>query len=260
MESKLVRDPVYKQLSVLIKDDIKKGTHTIGDKFLSEREISELYQINRATANKALFCLVAEGILEYRKGLGTYIKSLGLDYDLRRLVSFSDKARIVGKVPATQILAFERESFEKVGVEARTRLELSRSEEVYYFSRLRLADNIPMILERRWVPVKHCPDLKENDLEDSIYRLFTEKYGFTIIGAEETIIAINIQEPAAKLLSIGPGKAGLLVHSLGYSDNNRPLWWEETLYNGDLYEFRNTLGPVQQKQTFGFFRDVPLKL
>jgi GntR family transcriptional regulator len=246
-------------LSILIKDDIKKGTYKIGEKFLSEREISELYQINRATANKALFCLVAEGILEYRKGLGTFIKSLGLDYDLRRLVSFSDKARIAGKVPSTRILAFERERFEAVGVEARTRLELSRDDEVYYFSRLRLADNIPMILEKRWVPVKFCPDLLEKDLGDSIYRLFTEKYGFTIIGADETIMAVLIQEPAAGLLSLSPGKAGLLVHSLGYADNNRPLWWEETLYNGDLYEFRNTLGPVQQKQTFGFFRDVPLK-
>jgi len=35
------------------------------------------------------------------------------------------------------------------------------------------------------------------------------------------------------------------VLSTGFMTGNQPLWWEETLYRTDMYEFRNQLGGLR---------------
>ena len=63
LDDKLVRDPVYKQLNDALRRLIAAGEFTRGTKFLSEREIGQRFSVSRATANKALSTLVAEGVV-----------------------------------------------------------------------------------------------------------------------------------------------------------------------------------------------------
>ena len=93
MASLLVKEPIYQQLNGYLKQLIDSGECPIGGKFLTERQICERYGVSRATANKALSNLVSEGLLEFRKGVGTFVRGRPLDYNLRALVSFTDKAR-----------------------------------------------------------------------------------------------------------------------------------------------------------------------
>src|SRR5947209_3314631 len=106
----LVKDPVYCQLNHLLRTLIRSGKYQKGDQFLTEREIAERFKISRATANKALSSLVAEGVVSFRKGVGTFVEGELLNYDLRSLVSFTEKARAAGRTPATQVLNFETAS------------------------------------------------------------------------------------------------------------------------------------------------------
>ena len=70
---------------------IRAGNFVPGAKFITEREIAERYKTSRPTANKALSSLVSAGMLEVRRGVGTFVRENVLDYDLERLVSFTDK-------------------------------------------------------------------------------------------------------------------------------------------------------------------------
>ena len=49
----------------------------------------------------------------------------------------------------------------------------------------------------------------------------------------------------AQLLEVPRGSAAFLVTSTGYLQPRQPLWWEQTLYRGDAYEFHNFLGPIR---------------
>src|ERR1700759_701525 len=102
--NQLVRDPVYCQLNGLLRELIRSGEYRKGDQFLTEREIATRFGISRATANKALSSLVAEGVVSFKKGVGTFVQSNLLAYDLRTLVSFTEKARAAGRVPSTRVL------------------------------------------------------------------------------------------------------------------------------------------------------------
>ena len=68
MPRQLVRDPIYHQLNQALRELISSADFAAGDRFLTERQVSERFRVSRATANKALSNLVAEGVLEVRSG------------------------------------------------------------------------------------------------------------------------------------------------------------------------------------------------
>jgi GntR family transcriptional regulator len=243
--SELVKEPIYFQLNGRLRELVLSGEYAIGGKFLTEREICERYGVSRATANKALSNLVSEGLLEFRKGVGTFLRVGALDYNLRALVSFTDEALAAGKRPSTRVLLFETVTSGNVLDEVPQVLNVGPDGVLFYMERLRLADNLPVILERRYVVAELCPSLTEADVGGSLYSLWTERYRLAIEGADERIRAVNLRGAEARTLQVRDGAAGLLVSSVGYLVGNKPLWSERTLYRGDAYEFHNRLGGIQ---------------
>ena len=242
MHDTLMREPIYKQLNEMLRALIRAGTYTPGQRFLSEREVVERFGVSRPTANKALSALVAEGVLLFRKGVGTFVRDRAIGYDLRTLVSFTEKAHAAGKRPQTRVLHFQLLDGGAAPEAIREALRIGAGDGVYALERLRLADELPVILERRYIVSRWCPNLKSAQVGASLYAIWTEVYGLHIIGADETIQAINIQAEDARLLDLREGAAGLLVLSTGYLAGDIPLWYERTLYRGDAYAFYNRVG------------------
>ncbi len=239
----LVREPIYQQLNEHLRGLIRGREFAAGQRFLTERQVGRRFQVSRATANKALSNLVSEGVLEFKKGVGTFVRGGLLDYDLRSLVSFTGKARAAGKKPGTRVLRFEER---EAGPGVAALLGVEPASRVYALERLRLADGVPVIHERRWVAAARCPGLRRRDVQGSLYELWTKRYGLEIAGARETIRAVAARGDEARLLRVRPGAAALEVTAVGFLRGDEPLWRERTLYRGDAYEFRNRLGPVRE--------------
>jgi GntR family transcriptional regulator len=242
---RLVKEPIYQQLNEALRQTIRAGRFRAHDRFLTERQISQEFGVSRTTANKALSSLVTEGLVEFRKGVGTFVRSGALDYDLRSLVSFTDQARAAGKVPSTVVVSFETVSAKSATTEVKERLQASDDERLYYMARSRKADGVPVIYERRYIVSRHCPDLSKELIEGSLYALWTDRYRLDIAGAEETIRAVVLTDDEARHLEVEFGSAGLLVTAVGYLRGETPLWYEQTVYRSDTYEFRNRLGPIR---------------
>lgn len=246
MNDGLVRDPVYQQLNRALRRMMGGRRFGVGDRFLTEREVCREFSVSRPTANKALSTLVAEGVLEFRKGVGTFVRGGTIDYDLRTLVSFTERARAAGRTPATRVLACRAVPAGGVPAEVARALCLSGDAPVCFMERLRMADGVPVILERRYVAASFCPGLERANLAGSLYALWTNSYHLKIEGADETIRAVRIDAQDARTLKVARGAAGLLVVSTGFLEGGVPLWFERTLYRGDAYEFRNRLGGVRR--------------
>jgi GntR family transcriptional regulator len=265
----MVRDPVYQQLSRALRARIASGEIAFGEQFLTERQVAQRYQVSRPTANKALGGLVAEGLLLFRKGIGTFVAggAKTLDYDLRTLVSFTDKAKASGKTPVTKVLRFEKIGLggsgegirprrgglrrapfgsEPQGRRQSSRVALAREklgedEDLFFIERLRLADGVPVILERRYIVARFCPTLREADVRGSLYAAWTDKFHLAIDGAEQAISGMNVGKADGRLLGVRAGSAGLLVTATGFLAGEAPLWFEQTLYRADSYEFHTRL-------------------
>lgn len=244
MDTSLVRVPVYRQLNDRLRTALAEDYRS-GDQFLTEREISESFGVSRTTANKALAGLVSEGLLEFRKGLGTFVRGDVIDYDVRSLVSFTEKARAAGKKPTTELLTFGKLPAASIDDAVRAALAVEVDELVWEMDRVRLADRTPVILEHRYVVHRHCPKMTKQQAEGSLYRLWAETLRLTISGANEVIRAVLLTTDEAKHLQVAAMSPALEVLSVGYLADQSPLWWERTLYRGDQYEFHSRLGPIQ---------------
>lgn len=220
---------------------IRAGNFVPGAKFITEREIAERYKTSRPTANKALSSLVSAGMLEVRRGVGTFVRDNVLDYDLERLVSFTDKASAAGKKPVTEMVEYRKTTANESQLEMAAKLKVSGDEPLIYLERIRLADRIPVIFERRYVVARLCPQMTKSAAKGSLYQCWTEKCALNITGADETIHAINATKVEAKHLGVAPGTACFKIIAIGHVDAQTPLWHEETYYRADVYTFRNRI-------------------
>jgi GntR family transcriptional regulator len=220
---------------------IRGGDFVPGAQFLTERDIAERFKTSRPTANKALSSLVSQGLLEVRRGAGTFVRESVLDYDLERLVSFTDKALAAGKKPGTELVEYRKLHAAEAPTAVATSLKVHADETLVYMERIRLADGKPVIYERRHVVASLCPKMKRTDAKSSLYRCWTEKCGLEITGAEEVIQAVNATKAQAAHLQISSGTACFEIVATGFANDNQPLWQETTLYRADVYEFRNRI-------------------
>jgi GntR family transcriptional regulator len=246
-----VNQPRYLELADRLRT-LARTKYSPGDQFLPEREVAVRFNISRPTANKILSALVSEGVLEFRKGLGTFVRIPSLGNDLRALVSFTEKARGSGLDPSTRVLACRklRTAPEVGGI-----LGLGP---FLYLERLRLANLSPLILERRWIRAALCPGLTRKEAAGSIYQTFISRHALSIGGADQSIRAIAISPEDASLLGVPAGVAGLLIVATGFLSTGEPLWHERTLYRGDAYEFLNRLGANTPPQpAVGRFTGIP---
>ena len=179
-----------------------------------------------------------------RRGAGTFVRESVLDYDLQRLVSFTDKAKAAGKKPGTELIEYRTLKAGEVPLEVALRLKTAAPDTLVYMERIRLADSVPVIFERRYVAARLCPGMKQKDAKGSLYACWTEKCGLNVTGADETIHAVNASKAEAKPLKIAVGTACFKIVATGYVDDKTPLWHEETFYRADVYEFRNRIGGI----------------
>ena len=253
MDTNLQREPVYQQLNdrlrVALGDDYRHG-----DKFLTEREISEKFDVSRATANKAVAGLVSQGLLEFRRGIGTFVRRDKINYDVGSLISFTEKAKTAGKKPSTQLVAFEKVTGESVDKKILESLELQPKSDLWEMKRIRMADTVPVILEHRFVVADRCPKLTRAQAKGSLYKAFTQTHGLTVAGSDEIIRAVLLKASEADQLQIGTRSAALEIVSVGFLNDDSPLWWERTLYRADQYEFHSRLGPIQSAPPRGMLR------
>lgn len=237
------RNPVYLQLSDELRELIRSGRLGEGDRFLTEREVSQRFDVSRTTANKVIAGLVSEGVLNIRKGVGTFVNRTPLTTDMTSLISFTDKARKAGCRPETKVLEFRKADAETDGIMREKSLYISNN--VYFFRRLRLAGKVPVILERRYLFLNKNYQISEKELEGSLYSLLTDKYGISVSSVDQDIRAVAAAPDAAALLEIDTGSPLLLINASAKDADNMPVWFEETLYRSDMYSFANRMEALQ---------------
>jgi GntR family transcriptional regulator len=65
--------PIFSQVAEKLADEIADGRLSEGDRVPSSNELASFYRINPATAAKGLNVLIADGLLEKRRGIGMFV-------------------------------------------------------------------------------------------------------------------------------------------------------------------------------------------
>jgi GntR family transcriptional regulator len=236
----VVSEPVYRQLARVCRDRLVGGGARQGDRFPSERDLARDFGVSRATANKVLSNLVAEGLLEHRPGIGMFVaENKTLHASLREMESFTGHARELGLEPETRVLEFRRLARGDVPEEVAGGMGLGPGEGVIFVERLRLAGGVPVILEFRWIRTSMVPGLRRSDLAGSCYALLEGRYGVRLAGERQKIGARSMDSGEARKLGVRPGAAALVVEGPGFAEDDTAVWYQVLLYRGDRYHLEN---------------------
>jgi GntR family transcriptional regulator len=198
--------PLYYQIAESLRKQIESGQIGRGEQIPPEKELEDLFGVSRTTIRQALADLTRDGLLERRRGQGTYVTSAQQQFDepVMGIRSYTEEAAKQGFRPTTKMLAFKVLS---ATVEVRNELRLSEDEQVFLVKRLRLLNGDPSGVDTTYIPVRLVPALSKDDFSvegetQSLYFILEHQYGCLLDEAEELIDATATTEEESRLLAV----------------------------------------------------------
>lgn len=232
--------PIYEQIKEYILLQIQTGEYVQGDRIPSERTLSDALGVNRQTVKKALDELVHAGHLSVQIGKGTYVNQRKFDLQLETLTSFTEEMTRRSKRPSSRVL---NQGVVPASPADARQLLVSAGTPLVAMVRLRLADGIPMAIERSQLVEACCPGiLNGHDFStDSLYDVLRHQYSVQLVRAEQTIGARRATAYESDLLDILPEDPILEITRVSYNPQGQRVECTRSSYCGSRYEFQAVL-------------------
>jgi GntR family transcriptional regulator len=230
MESANQNEPLYRRLSVALSDALKSGALSASSPLPSERKLSEKLDLSRVTIRRALDELQADGFLQRRQGARTSVTPR-LEKTLSLLTGFSAELQARGMEPGQSWIS--RKTVNPTPVESMA-LGVPPTALIIRLIRVRLADGVPIAVERAAVPQVFLPD--PNLVTTSLYEALASAGAGPARGIQRIRAGI-MNKLEAELLEAEPGSPLLIIERRCFLEDGRPVEFTETRYNGERYDF-----------------------
>ncbi|MFK7919034.1 MAG: GntR family transcriptional regulator [Ilumatobacter sp.] len=223
--------PLWAQLESQLKQRLDVGE--FDDRFPTDAELVDAYQVSRHTVREAIRHLNASGILRRERGRGTVVNRSEFEQPLGALYSLFRSVESSGASQRSRVLEL-REELDPV---VATQLGLAPDTALFYLERIRCADDEPLALDRSWLPLDLAKDLLMSDFEHTaLYDELERKCGTRPDAGWERISPVLPTPEQRKTLVMRRGEAAFSLERLGTA-NGTPIEWRTTLIRGDRYRF-----------------------
>src|SRR6202167_2768921 len=139
--------PAYKKIQGAIIKRIESGQWKPGDTVDSERELAKIHQVSLMTARHALTALEREGMVQRRRGAGTFVAPPKIHFN--KLTSFTEQMAGRSLSACSKVLSFGIVDNEQ---EVAARLALAANTRLLKVERLRIAADEPFAVETCYLP------------------------------------------------------------------------------------------------------------
>ncbi len=133
--------PAYKKIQNVIRKRIEGGHLKIGDAVDSERELARIHNVSLMTARHALAGLEREGVVERRRGSGTFVAPPKIHFN--KLMSYTEHMSSRGLAPRSRVISAKLIDHQ---LEIAARLGLPATSSLVKIDRLRLTGEEPFAL------------------------------------------------------------------------------------------------------------------
>src|SRR5262252_4668773 len=223
--------PAYQRIQLAIRKRIDSGHLRPGDPVSSERDLAKLHAVSLMTARHALASLEREGVVERRRGVGTFVSSPKIHFN--KLMSYTEQMAARSLIPASQILMAKVIDNEP---DVAARLSLPPGSQLIKVERLRHAADEPYAFETCYFSAAEFPGLVSAPLQrESLFALIERDYGMRLGYADEEVDATAADGRAAELLSVPRREPLLRIRQLIYSAKGKRLMYVLGLYRSDRH-------------------------
>jgi GntR family transcriptional regulator len=197
----------------------------------SEAELCERFSVSRMTVRQALQELTNDGLVERRRGQGTFVAHRPVHRRPGVFLSFTEEMNRRGMQASSRLL--------NAGMDDPRRSEaldlgLAPGSQVLRVVRVRLADGVPVALEDAAL-VPELGGVLEEDLAVGSLHGALERRGVVATRATGTITARLARASETALLDLAPQSALLVELRILFDQEGRVFERTETRYAADRY-------------------------
>lgn len=237
--------PFYVQIKEAIRDQIENGSWRTGDRIYGEDELCRHFGVSQIVVKQALKELSYEGLIERKKGKGTYVTAPKIKETMNQIVTgfFQDMVS-QGYLPKTEVI---KKEVVLANSKVAEQLQLKTGVEVWELERLRFIRNEPVTLIVTYLNYDLCPGLMEVDLSNkSLYEFLFKEYGHKVVRGKRIIEACVASKYEADLLKITRGSPLLKIDGVSFLEDGTPIEYYHGLHRGDRSQFEFEVGPVSE--------------
>jgi GntR family transcriptional regulator len=223
--------PAYQRIQAAILKRIDAGQLRPGDAVASERELARIHQVSLMTARHALASLEREGIVERRRGIGTFVSAPKIHFN--KLMSYTEQMAGRSLTASSKVLFAKLIDTE---TEAAARLSLPPTSSVIKLERLRHAAGEPFALETCYLSAAEFPGLLDAPIgRDSLFGILERNYKVELGYADEEVDATAADPRIAELLSVPRRDPLLRIRQLIYSTKGKAIMYVLGFYRSDSH-------------------------
>lgn len=210
---------------------IDKQLYRPGQIIDSESQLCELLKVSRMTVRKALDELVGESIVYKEKGRGTFVARKPKYAEFQCGVAFTKEVLKRGMVPTTKDSTLELLQADE---DLAKQLHIEIGDKIWKVTRVRCADNEPILYAVEYYVYALCNDLTLNIVNKSIYNHLEDK-GITFAFLDQKLEAIICDKLIAPKLQVEVGHPLILMSLIAYMKNGIPFNCGIEYYRTDKY-------------------------
>jgi GntR family transcriptional regulator len=226
---------LYSRVETVLASEIIDGDLKVGHQLPTEDSLITRFGVSRITVRRAIQNLVSRGLVEIRRGKGTFVAAPKITQELRELSGFVEDMHALGRKPTARLM-----SKEIVAADATVagQLALTKGERVVRIRRVRLADGIPLSFDETYLPLEIGKKVITDNLRvEPIFSLLERKYNVPLIEAEYKLDAVAAETEVAAALKVKQRSPIFRIERTSYSTGSRPVDYERLHYRGDLVRF-----------------------
>lgn len=214
-----------------ILDKIHRKIYCPGQMIDSEADLAKKLNTSRMTVRKALDILVQEGVIFKERGRGTFVARQPRYAEFQYGVGFTQEAQKRGMVPSTRNARLELCSADE---HVAKKMNLDAGDKVWKVTRVRCADNIPVVYVYEYYNYLQCEDLSEDIIRKSIYSHLETK-GICFAFLDQKLEAVSCPAHIAEALDIAPDTPVIRMSLTVYMKNGVPFNYGVQYYRTDKF-------------------------
>lgn len=221
--AKLVRTQgiaLHRQLFLVLRDYMRRGAWAAGSALPTEEALCSEFGVSRITVRRALSDLQAQGLVERRHGLGTFVLGDAAPPTPLVTLSFLDSLRKHAEETKVKVLEV-RSAIPPADI---TKLLQIPSEEMALHAvRLRSIDDVPVMLTTAWVPNRIGSKITAATLKKQALYQALMAQGVIFGRVVQEITAESADPLKAQLLRTEVGAPLLKIVRLLHDSHNQPV-------------------------------------
>jgi GntR family transcriptional regulator len=230
-------EKLYIQLTDILLSKIHSGEWQTGSQIPTEEDLCRSFDVSKITVRRAINNLAVEGYLEKLQGKGTFVRQVPQRSGIPMKTILVEG--VFQAEEGHQIKVIGNEVFPLYDEEVMSRLGPVFDRDIFYLSRLQVAQGVPVLVNELYIPVTVCPAIREWNPDSGYVFDFLKKNSTPKITRVNQTIEVGKPGPMSGHLNIRTGGSCMIIHRVFTASGGATVVYSKTTARGDRFKLNS---------------------